>query len=107
MGNKLASLGLAVVGTVGLLAGLGPSASRAETILVAPPELKVEIVPPRPPGRPVELLEWDRGHWARAGGGWGWIPGHWIERPRPGAVWVVGHWDRRGPEYIWIDGHWR
>jgi WXXGXW repeat (2 copies) len=98
---------LAVAVAVGLMMGLAPSSLRAETIVVTPPAVKVEVIPERPPGRPAEMLIWDRGHWARIDGRWDWVPGHWIERPRPGAAWVAGHWNRHGREFVWVDGRWR
>jgi hypothetical protein len=67
-----------------------------------PPE-RVETVPP-PPG---EAYVWERGHWARRGGEYVWVPGRYLARPYARSVWVPGHYRRTrwGEEYV--PGHWR
>jgi hypothetical protein len=68
----------------------------------APPVAQVEVVP----ASPGPYYVWAPGYWAW-NGGWVWIGGSWIVRPRPGAIWVGGHWGRRGRGYVWIGGGWR
>jgi YXWGXW repeat-containing protein len=50
---------------------------------------------------------WVGGYWARRAGGWSWVDGRWMARPRPGVVWVPGHWERQPRGHVWISGHWR
>jgi hypothetical protein len=105
------ALGFAAAGGLALAGGvapvLAPAPAWAETIVVAPPTLKVEVIPAAPTHKPRDWFVWDPGHWAWAGGKYDWVPGHWIERPRLKAVWVPGHWDHRGREHVWAEGHWR
>ena len=108
----------------GLAAGLAVVAvaapAFAEIIIQerAMPEVKVEVIGPRPhPG-----WGWVKGHWRWADGGWVWISGHWVEHevptmpeivvesppppPSPKHFWVRGHWVWEGDRWQWIRGHW-
>jgi len=82
-----------------------PGAVQAQATVVAPsapPAPQVEVVPVSPG----PYYVWAPGYWGW-NGGWVWIGGQWIVRPRPGAIWVGGHWGRRGHGYVWIGGRWR
>jgi hypothetical protein len=68
----------------------------------APPAPQVEVVPVSPG----PYYAWAPGYWGW-NGGWVWVGGQYVVRPRPGAVWVGGHWGRHGHGYIWIGGRWR
>jgi len=70
-----------------------------------PPARREEAIPPPPRGRAPEMIVWERGHWVWRRGRWQWVPGHYVERPRRGAVWVPGHWERG--RRVWIEGHWQ
>ncbi|MBE9604878.1 YXWGXW repeat-containing protein [Acetobacteraceae bacterium H6797] len=70
--------------------------------------------PPMPPPRfeerpppPNERLFWAAGHWHWNGHAYEWIPGRWVERPRPEAVWVPGEWVARRGAWVWVPAHWR
>ena len=82
-----------------------PTQPPPQTVVVAstaPPPTPVEVIPYSPGAAYV----WVPGYYAW-NGGWVWIGGRYVVRPRPGAVWVGGHWGRRGRGYIWIGGGWR
>jgi hypothetical protein len=64
-----------------------------------PPALRVEVMPPRPPGGYV----WRPGHWEWTGNGYVWIHGHYVLRQPGWHGWVNGFW---APSGIWIAGHW-
>jgi hypothetical protein len=71
-----------------------------------PPVARVEIVPAPP--RPLEVVEWQPGHWHWDGREYVWVTGRYIERPRREAVYVPGHWDERpNGRWVWIAPHWR
>lgn len=72
-------------------------------VRVGPPPVVIEHPGPRPhPG-----WAWVAGYHRWDGRAYIWVPGHWVEPPRPRAVWVPGHW-RRGPGgWYWMEGHWR
>jgi hypothetical protein len=77
----------------------GPVA-REVLVTRAPPEVRVEAETVSPgPG-----YVWTRGYWRWNGADYVWVPGGWVERPRPAAVWVAGHWVRRPGGWIWIYG---
>ncbi len=68
------------------------------------PELRYEVIPPIPPGRPVI---WRPGHWRWNGWQYIWVPGAYISRgPRYGR-WVHGHWVNRGGAWVWVGPHWQ
>jgi hypothetical protein len=85
---------------VAVFAALATSAALAQTIIVAPPAPRVEVVPPPRAG-----YVWDPGHWRWDGGRYIWVGGHW-QRVRAGYRWVPGHWIQRGPNWRWVPGHW-
>ncbi len=115
--NRRALFALVAGGLVA--AAAGPSALAQVVIQErVMPELKVEVVPPRPhPG-----WNWVRGHWRWTPGGWAWMPGRWVAvavpampevvvetpPPAPGArfFWVRGHWVWEGNHWQWMRGRW-
>jgi len=74
----------------------------AGEVSTPPPAPQAEMPPP-PPG---ETMEWIPGHWKLKDGAWKWEPGHYVERPGPGASWVPGHWIERSWGWTWVPGHW-
>jgi hypothetical protein len=75
-----------------------------QTVVVqsAPPPPRVEVIP----AAPGPYYVWTSGYWAW-NGGWVWVRGRYVARPRPTAVWVGGHWSRHGHGYVWVAGGWR
>ena len=79
-----------------------------------PPPQTVAVAPSAPPSAPVEVIPyapgpyyvWTPGYYSW-NGGWVWVGGRYVVRPRPTAVWVGGHWGRHGRGYVWIGGGWR
>lgn len=55
---------------------------------MAPPPLRVEVVPVAPSPAYV----WIGGSWAWGGGRYNWVPGRWAMPPRPGYGWHPGGW---------------
>src|ERR1035438_1171197 len=80
----------------------GPTPQAAVVAPSAPPPPQVEYVPVAPG----PYYVWAPGYWSW-NGGWVWVGGRYMSRPRPGAVWVGGHWGRHGHGYVWIGGGWR
>ena len=74
-------------------------------IRIGPPAPREEVIID-PPG-PRDHWVWDPGHYRWIDSRYDWVPGHWIERPRPRAEWVAGRWENRRGEWIFIEGHWR
>ena len=68
----------------------------------APPPIQVEVIPVAPG----PYYAWVPGYWSW-NGGWLWIGGHYLARPRPNVVWAGGHWGRHGHGYVWLGGGWR
>ena len=56
----------------------------------APPPPRQEVVPSLPAER-TEREVWQPGYWRWNGHEHAWVAGHYVERPRHGAVWVPGH----------------
>lgn len=85
-----------------LLAGT-LSAGAQVYVRVGPPPPVREVIPPNPhPG-----WVWQQGYQRWDGSRYVWVPGTYVEPPRPHAVWVPGHWRHAPHGYIWVDGHWR
>lgn len=63
---------------------------------VAPPPVRVEVIPVRPSPRHL----WVHGYWNWDGNRHSWVPGHYV-LVRPGLVYVEPRWEDRG------GGHWR
>jgi len=86
---------------------LACSAAQAQIVvrIGPPPPRPVEVVPPRPVAHPGWV--WVPGFHRWDGRAYVWVPGHYVEPPRPHARWVPGHWAERGGGWVWIEGHWR
>lgn len=101
-----------MLGTLSLAAGSAALATKAMAqaqaeiyVPLEPPPLRREVVPVLPPER-AEIEYWQPGHWRWTGHEHVWVEGHYVERPRRGAVWVPGHWDRRERGWVFVEGHW-
>ena len=66
----------------------------------APPEDRVEVVPPARYG-----YAWASGYWAWRGHHHFWMPGHWV-RARTGYHWYRDSWNRDGDRWFYHRGHW-
>jgi len=67
-----------------------------------PPQVEIQTVAPGPPS----VWFWAPGAW-EWNGRWVWTRGHWIARPRTGAVWFGPHWEHRNGHRVWVHGYWR
>jgi hypothetical protein len=70
-----------------------------------PPPPPVEVVPMRPMAHPGWV--WVRGYNRWDGRAYVWVPGHYVEPPRPRAYWVPARWVRRPGGWVFLEGHWR
>ncbi len=93
----------------GLLAGvfaafLSVSVFAADVVIrVAPPRPLVERRIPAPgPG-----YVWTQGYHRWDGRAYVWVPGAWVQAPRPHARWVAHRWVRRNGGWVMVEGHWR
>lgn len=89
-----------------LVAALGTSPLPAAVrvyVGVAPPPVIVEKIPVAPSRNHI----WVRGFHRWDGRAYVWVPGHFVVRPRPGAIWVAGHWVKHRRGWYWVDGRWR
>jgi WXXGXW repeat (2 copies) len=95
-------LGAAAVGSM-LMFTSAPASYAAELVVkVAPPALRVEVVP-RSPGAG---YAWRPGYWRWNGYHHVWTGGVYLRRPHPGAEWTAGRWEDRPGGHVWIGGHW-
>lgn len=94
----------------GALAALGIAAAdqaHADVfVVVRPPVMRYEPLPPPPPGPPRTWI-WLPGHWVWNGRGYVWVPGYYVRRPPRYVGWVPGRWVPRHSGWIWVDGYWR
>lgn len=73
-----------------------------ETVVVAPPPPRVEIVGAAPyPG-----YLWIGGYWTWRGSRHDWVPGYW-QAPRPGYSWAPHRWVPQGRGWQERPGHWQ
>jgi len=75
-------------------------------------DVYVRVAPPRPVierrGPPPSRHHlWASGYHRWDGRTYVWMPGHWVERPRPRAHWVPAHWVHRPGGWLLVEGHWR
>ena len=49
---------------------------------------------------------WIAGYWGWKEPDWEWIPGRWVERPRPGLIWINPRYTRTGGQQYWVAGYW-
>jgi hypothetical protein len=81
----------------------GRVAAAQVVVRVGPPPAVVER--PGPPLHPGWV--WIPGYYRWNGHRYLWVPGRWVNPPRPHAYWVPGRWVARGGGYTWIAGYWR
>jgi hypothetical protein len=74
----------------------------------------VSVGPPPPPPvygpvgyAPAPGFVWTDGFYDLQGERWVWVPGRWVQSPRPDASWERPYWERRGNGYRFHKGHWR
>lgn len=112
MGVAAVALGVALLSACSSLpvtsteVAAGPDSSPGAALLrvsFPPPAKRAEILPPAP--SPQSL--WDCGHWSWSGARYVWMPGHYIERPRPDANWLPGYWLQEADGWAWVEGRWR
>lgn len=69
-----------------------------------PPGTYFEESKAAPPG--MSDPYWIRGYWGWKDSDWEWIPGRWVERPRPGLIWINARSYSVGPRVFWVTGYW-
>ena len=101
-----------MLGSLSIAAGTAVLATKAMAqaeaevyVPLEPPPPRREVIPVLPPDR-AEIDYWQPGHWRWNGHEYAWIEGHYVARPRRGAVWVPGHWDHREHGWVFVEGHW-
>ena len=72
---------------------------------VGPPPPRTEVIPVLPPER-VEIEHWQPGYWRWNGREHQWVEGHYVARPKRGAVWMPGRWEQRPGGWVFVQGHW-
>ena len=77
--------------------------TEAVAVEVAPPALRVEVIPARPSPSHV----WIGGHWYWDGRRHVWMAGHYVIAPHGHTVWIAASWDHHGGKYHYVPGHWR
>jgi hypothetical protein len=95
-----AKLAGAVLAAALLALPIVTTAQVAVGVMVAPPAVLYEPVPPPRTG-----WVWAPGYWAWVNGAYVWRRGYWITE-RPGYRWAAGWWAQRGPNWVWVPGHW-
>jgi hypothetical protein len=77
----------------------GPYLARP-VVWIAPPRLRVVVVPAPRPG-----WIWSPGYWNWSGAAYVWTDGVWLPA-RPGFSYVPAHWDRFAGGWRFIPGGW-
>ncbi len=88
---------------MGVAAVAMPSIGSARTYVdidVAPPEARVETIPPARAG-----YVWAPGYWNWEGHRHVWVNGHYIHE-RHGHHWVADSWNQRDGRWHYERGHW-
>jgi hypothetical protein len=68
-----------------------------------PPPARVEVLP----APPSDNALWRDGHWRWDETRFVWLPGRWVEPPRPGVVWAPPRTLRSKRGKLWyLGGHW-
>jgi hypothetical protein len=80
-------------------------AASAQVVVRGGPPPPVVVERPGPPLHPGWV--WTGGFYRWDGRRYVWMPGHWVNPPRPRAVWIPGQWVPRGGGWVWRPGHWR
>jgi hypothetical protein len=79
--------------------------------LSAPAQIYVHVRPGRPhyvrTVAPSPRHVWVDEEWRGRGRGYEWSGGYWAVPPHPGWGWVPGHWRQRPRGWVWVPGHWR
>jgi len=94
-------LGTGVVGVQS--PAFGQVGAEVNLISVAPPPVRVEVIPPRPS----QWHIWQRGSWVYGPAGYIWHPGRYVMPPTQGLLWVPEEWVNFGGGYRLVPGHWR
>lgn len=83
-------------------AALAPGTGQAGELIigVAPPPLRVEVVPRARVG-----YVWSPGYWRWTGHRHVWVAGRYVHG-RPGWHWVPAHWVAYGPRWHYVPGYW-
>ncbi len=68
---------------------------------IAPPPLRVEVIPVSPTPNRV----WLAGYWKWAGVNYAWVEGRWV-KAKPGKAWIPGTWVQKGSYWAWTAGRW-
>lgn len=98
--------GVTLATGVGLLSVPALAQLSAEVYVpIAPPPPRTEVIPVLPADR-IEVEHWQPGYWRWNGREHEWINGHYVARPKRGAVWVPGRWEQRSRGWFYVDGHW-
>src|ERR1700676_5578896 len=97
--HKALLLGLVIAAST-VAAPTMASAGVFVDIDVAPPPVRVEVVPPPRVG-----YAWAPGFWAWRGHGHVWVPGRGIGE-HGGYHWIPDGWEQRGPHWHHERGHW-
>jgi len=50
---------------------------------------------------------WISGYWGWKRQDWDWVPGRWVERPRPGVIWINARYLATGGQQYWATGYWQ
>ncbi len=58
------------------------------------------------PPLPAEGYLWTPGYWAWNNYEYYWVPGTWVEPPRPGYLWTPGYWGYSDGSYLYHRGYW-
>src|SRR6266851_4587441 len=85
------------------LAGFAQHFVAGVRVTIAPPALRLEVVPQPPSLR----HQWVAGYWAWHAGRQVWIEGHWTLPLAPGYVWQPASWENRGGVWFFYEGYWR
>jgi hypothetical protein len=101
---RLSRIALPVVAAAFIGAWMGAErTAAAQVVEVAPPALRVEVMPLRPSPRHF----WIPGYWAWGPQGYLWYGGRW-EIERPGWRWAPARWFHDGRRWHFARGHfWR
>ncbi|HEY2511970.1 MAG TPA: hypothetical protein VGI39_13980 [Polyangiaceae bacterium] len=78
----------------------GERQAAAQIVEVAPPAVRVEVIPPAPPQH-----FWIAGYWGWHGGRHVWMPGRY-ERVRPGWGYERAHWAHERHGWHLAPGRW-
>lgn len=94
-------LGVVAGGALFCALVVGDRPAAAQVVEVAPPAVRLEVVPVAPPPH----FFWVGGYWGWYGGRHVWHGGYW-ERERPGWVYERPHWARMERRWRFAPGHW-